>query len=105
MITDDYVASIHLALIDSPIVEHYDVVRQRVTSQSGYLRVRIDLTDGDLLEAAEFLRLTPSGLQVEDYRHQWMAAGTLSASDGTARHTTPIWGTRHTTVTMVAKSR
>jgi len=70
--TDEYLAAIHLALVESPIVASYTIVRQRVTSQSAHLRVRIDLTNGDFLEAAEFFRLTPDGIQVVDYRHQWM---------------------------------
>lgn len=72
MTTDEYLAAIHLALMESPIVASYVVVRQRVTSQSGHLRVRIDLINGDFLEAAEFFRLTPDGIKVADYRHQWM---------------------------------
>ena len=72
MTTDEYLAAIHLALVESPIVASYEVVRQRVTSQSGHLRVRVDLTNSDFLEASEFFRLTPDGIEVADYRHQWM---------------------------------
>lgn len=75
MTTDEYLAAIHLALLESPIVASYVVVRQRVTSQSGHLRVRIDLTNSDFLEAAEFFRLAPDGIKVADYRHQWMDGG------------------------------
>src|SRR5574341_149856 len=72
MTTDEYLAAIHLALVESPIVVRYEVVRQRVTSQSGHVRVRIELVNSDFLEAAEFFRLTPNGIEVVDYRHQWM---------------------------------
>jgi len=72
MTTDEYLAAIHLALMESPIVADYTLVRQRVTSQSGHVRVRVNLINGDFLEAAEFFRLTPDGIQVADYRHQWM---------------------------------
>jgi len=72
MITQEYLAAIHLALVESPIVADYAIVRQRVASASGYLRVRIRLVNGDFLEAAEFFELTPGGIQVSDYRHQWM---------------------------------
>jgi len=54
------------------IVATYEAVRQRITSQSGYFRVRISLINGDLLESSEFFRLTPNGIHVSDYRHQWM---------------------------------
>ena len=72
MTTDEHLAAIHLALIDSAIVAGYTVVHQRVTSQSGYLRICVTLANGDFLEAAEFFHLTPAGIQVKDYRHQWM---------------------------------
>ncbi len=47
MTTDEYLAAIHLALMESAIVVDYTVIRQRVTSQSGHLRVRINLINGD----------------------------------------------------------
>ena len=72
MTPDEYLAAIHLDLVESPIVVRYRIVRQRVTSQRGHLRVRIDLSNGDFLEAAEFFGFTPEGIQVLDYRHQWM---------------------------------
>jgi len=72
MTPDEYLAALHLALVESPIIVRYRIVRQRVTSQRGHLRVRIDLSNGDFLEAAEFFGLTPDGIQVLDYRHQWM---------------------------------
>jgi hypothetical protein len=73
--TDEYLASIHLALMESSIVLEYAIVRQRLTSQSGHLRVRVRLTNGDFLEAAEFFRSNEEGIIVVDYRHQWMDAG------------------------------
>ncbi len=72
MTTQEYLAAIHLALVENPIVASYAVVRQRVASASGYLRVRIRLVNGDFLEAAEFFELMPEGIMVSDYRHQWM---------------------------------
>ena len=72
MTPDEYLAGIHLELVENPIVATYEAVRQRITSQSGYFRVRISLINGDLLESSEFFRLTPNGIQVSDYRHQWM---------------------------------
>ena len=78
MTTDEYLAAIHLTLVESPIVTSYAVVRQRVTSQSGHLRVRIDLINGDFLEAAEFFRLTPDGIKVADYRHQMMVGSPIN---------------------------
>lgn len=71
---DEYVVSIHLELVENPIVASYEVIRQRTTAQSGYLRVRIELSNGDFLESSEFFRLASDGIRVSDYRHQWMNA-------------------------------
>jgi len=70
---DEYLAAIHIALVESHIVADYTVVRQRVTSQTGYLRVRVKLSNDDFLEAAEAFRLRTTGVEVVDYRHQWMS--------------------------------
>jgi len=75
MTTAEYLAALHLALVENSIVTTYVVVRQRTTSRTGHLRVRIELVDGDFLEAAELFRLTPDGIVVVDYRHQWMDGG------------------------------
>lgn len=72
MTTDEYVAAIHLALVESSVVTSYTVVRQRVTSQSGHVRIRINLVNNDFLESSEFFKLTSAGIEVADYRHQWM---------------------------------
>lgn len=72
MTIDKYLTAIHLALVENLFVADYSVVRQRATSQSGHLRVRITLANGDFLEAAEFFRLTLDGITIIDYRHQWM---------------------------------
>ena len=73
MTADEYLAAIHIALVESHIVADYTVVRQRVTSQTGYLRVRVKLSNDDFLEAAEAFRLRTTGVEVVDYRHQWMS--------------------------------
>jgi hypothetical protein len=69
---EEYLADIHLTLVESALVRNYTIFRQRLTSQSGYIRVRIDLVNGDFLEATEYFRLTTDDIQIVDYRHQWM---------------------------------
>jgi hypothetical protein len=72
MTPEEYLASIHMALMGSPIIQTYVIIRQRISSQSGHLRVRIQLNNGDFLEAAEYFSLIEDHIQVIDYRHQWM---------------------------------
>jgi len=61
---DEYLAGMHLELVENLIVATYEVVRQRIASQSGCFRVRISLINGDSLESSEFFRLTPNGIHV-----------------------------------------
>jgi hypothetical protein len=104
MTTDEYLAAIHLALLESPVVASYKVVRQRVTSQSGHLRVRIDLTNSDFLEAAEFFRLIQIVSKWPTIAISgWTPSAPFCASGGTAHHIIPTWKMRHTIATMAAK--
>jgi len=72
MTPEEYLEALHLALVECAAVESYAIIRQRAASDSGYLRVRIRLVNGDFLEAAEFFYSTPNGIKTIDYRHQWM---------------------------------
>jgi len=67
-----YLAEIELALLASPIVAEYLVVRSWANTDDGYLRVRIRLTSGDFLEATEYFVLQDAQIVTVDYRHQWM---------------------------------
>ncbi len=67
-----YLAEAELALINSPIVTEYEVVRSWANTDDGYIRVRATLTNGDFLEAAEYFALESNQVVPVDYRHQWM---------------------------------
>lgn len=67
-----YLDAIHFALLTSPVVENYVMVRQRATPDDGYLRLRCELANGDFLEAYEYFTLSGAGVQTTGYRHQWM---------------------------------
>lgn len=70
-----YLSDVELALVSSPIVARYDVVRSWANSDDGYIRVRATLTNGDFLEAAEYFALHDDQIVTIDYRHQWMDGG------------------------------
>ncbi len=67
-----YLAEIELALLASPIVAEYRVVRSWANTDDGYIRVRIRLASGDFLEATEYFALQGDQIVTVDYRHQWM---------------------------------
>jgi hypothetical protein len=68
----DYLAEVELALVSSPTVATYQVIRSWANTDDGYIRVRATLANGDFLEAAEYFVLEEGQLVTVDYRHQWM---------------------------------
>ena len=65
---------IERVLLLSPIVSEFTVTRRWVQSDAGYIRLRAVLTNGDLLESAEYLELNEGRVVLQDYRHQWMTS-------------------------------
>ncbi|MBN1890132.1 MAG: hypothetical protein JW850_19195 [Thermoflexales bacterium] len=70
---DSYLAEIQLALVNSPIIAEYHIVRSWINTDDGYVRIRATLTNGDFVEAAEYFALHADHVVTVDYRHQWMA--------------------------------
>ena len=52
-----YLNQIELALVSSPVIAEYQVVRSWANTDDGYIRLRTTLTNGDFLEAAEYFVL------------------------------------------------
>lgn len=67
-----YLEEIELALVSSPVVAAYEVLRAWANSDDGYVRLRATLVNGDFLEAAEYFVVSESQPVTIDYRHQWM---------------------------------
>ena len=78
-----YVAEIELALISSPTLANYQVLRVWTNSDDGYIRLRASLFNGDFLEAAEYFVMDAEEMKTVDYRHQWM--------DGAKQHLRRRW--------------
>ena len=68
-----YLAEIELALVSSPILREYDIVRSWAHTEDGYLRLRGVLINGDFIEAAEYFAVQGDHVATVDYRHQWMS--------------------------------
>jgi hypothetical protein len=67
-----YLAEIELALVSSPVIAEYQVLRAWANTDDGYIRLRAQLSNGDFLEAAEYFILEGDQIATVDYRHQWM---------------------------------
>jgi len=68
-----HLAEVELALVSSPVIRVYQVVRSWANTDDGYIRVRATLTNGDFLEATEYFVLRGEQIVTIDYRHQWMS--------------------------------
>lgn len=68
----EYVLQLKAKLAISPIVASFNVVEEKVWSDRGYIRLRIALSNGDFLEAAEYFVLQNNAFITRRYRYQWM---------------------------------
>lgn len=72
MTPSEYVADIKAGLIASELVASFEMVEEWVQPDRGYVRIRIRLTNGDLVEVAEYFVVSGEACKTERYRHQWM---------------------------------
>lgn len=70
----EYLEATKLKIVASPIISHYEIIKERATSTDGYIRIRMTLVNEDYLEVSEYFERTPSGIKTVDYRYQWMDA-------------------------------
>ena len=70
----EYLEATKLKIVANPIVSCYDIIKERVTSLGGYIRIRMTLVNGDCLEVSEYFERTFSEIKTVDYRYQWMDA-------------------------------
>ena len=68
----EYVVQLKTKLAISPIVASFNVVGEKVWQDRGYIRIRIVLSNGDFLEAAEYFVLRDNDSITRRYRYQWM---------------------------------
>lgn len=67
-----YLTEVELALVGSPVILEYEIVRSKINVDDGSIRVRAVLINGDFLEASEYFLLQGDRRITADYRYQWM---------------------------------
>ena len=72
MIPTEYIADIKAGLIASELVRSFEMVEEWAQPDRGYVRVRMELTNGDFVEVAEYFVCSAKGCVTERYRYQWM---------------------------------
>jgi len=68
----EYVLQLKARLVTSPVVASFTFVEEKVWLDRGYIRIRMALSNGDFLEAAEYLVLEDDQCITRRYRYQWM---------------------------------
>jgi hypothetical protein len=68
----EYIAEIKAALIASPVVSAFRIVEEWTLPERGYIRLRMNLANGDFVESSEYFVVSEDGYAPERYRHQWM---------------------------------
>jgi Family of unknown function (DUF6516) len=66
-----YLDEVEQAFLLSPIVRSVQVREREERLYEGFIRLRAVLSNGDLLEAFEFVVATPDALQTLTYRIHW----------------------------------
>lgn len=66
----DYFDQIKLKLVESEIIESFQVRKERVTTTDGYVRIRGNLTNGDMIEFSEYCRFHKE-VVTQEYTFHW----------------------------------
>lgn len=67
----EYIESVKERLSTDSIVISFDVIREIASLEEGFIRVRANLTNGDILDFSEFVQWSDD-LELISYRYQWM---------------------------------
>lgn len=70
----DYLDTVERLFLLSPVVLSFEVREREERLQEGFIRMRGVLSNGDLLEAFEFVVATRDEIQTLTYRIHWQAA-------------------------------
>lgn len=71
----EYLETVKERLLTDELIAQFEIVRERITSLDGYLRVRLVFVNDTRLEFAEYFQLQPDGAVVAaTYSFQWTDA-------------------------------
>jgi hypothetical protein len=72
MTITEYLESVKDRLLFDPIVKNFEILRERMTSTDGYLRVKALLNDGGFLEFSEYVQHNSKGkIEIVTYSYHW----------------------------------
>ena len=72
---ESYLDGILLELLLSPVVSTFKPLKREVGEEDGYVRIRCTLSNGNILEFAEYLLIHKNKIYIETYSFHWQTAG------------------------------
>lgn len=66
----DYFDKIKLKLVECELIESFQVRKERITTTDGYIRIRGNLSNGDIIEFSEYCRFHKKVI-TEEYTFHW----------------------------------
>ena len=75
---ENYFESIFQELFVSHAISSFKLLKREVGDEDGYIRVKCILSNGDVLELAEYFHIHKNKVQIDTYSYHWQtAAGKL----------------------------
>lgn len=70
----EYHRDVKARLIADPLIRRFNIRRERQTRTDGYMRARLVLSNGDLLEFSEYIQQIADRIEVVRYNFHWTDA-------------------------------
>ncbi len=85
---EEYFNDIVESLVVSRAVSSFKILRKELTEEDGYIRIKCNLTNGDILEFAEYIVIRKNKVGIETYSYHWQdkAGELLKRWDNVAHH-------------------
>ena len=86
-VIESYMDDIEMLFFSSPVVSEYFIRERDIREREGYIRIKAQLFNNDVLEAFEFVTMINDNIRASTYRLQWQFAdGQLKKRWDNAEH-------------------
>ena len=69
-----YFEGLEILLLNSEVVENYEISRQDISDIDGKIRIEIELINNDTVDLFEYLEIKDNKLAVKKYHHHWQTS-------------------------------
>lgn len=71
---ENYLDGIIHDLVVNHVVSSFKVLKREEEEEDGYIRIKCNLSNGDILEFAEYIRVIKNIIRLETYSFHWQSA-------------------------------